>query len=156
MVTVATVPTNRGHRSGASTTTVAPARLSTFGSGSTSGTVSGNPKCAASSRAMPTIAIASGRFGVIARWNTMSSRPSTSRTSAPSTVSSGSVRIPLWSSPRPSSRAEHSIPSDTSPRIFRRSIAKSPGSIAPTGANGTTMPGLMLGAPHTTRRSPSP
>ncbi len=35
--------------------------------------------------------------------------------------------------------------------ILRRLISKSPGSTAPTRANGTTMPGSMFGAPHTTR-----
>ena len=52
--------------------------------------------------------------------------------------------------------AEHNMPSDTTPRILRRSILKSPGSTAPTCANGTTMPGSMFGAPQTTRSWPSP
>ena len=34
------------------------------------------------------------------------------------------------------------MPSDTTPRILRRSILKSPGSTAPTRANGATMPGM--------------
>ena len=34
------------------------------------------------------------------------------------------------------------MPSDTTPRILRRVIWKSPGSTAPTCANGTTMPGF--------------
>ena len=34
------------------------------------------------------------------------------------------------------------MPSETTPRILRRSILKSPGRTAPTGANGTTIPGL--------------
>ena len=37
------------------------------------------------------------------------------------------------------------MPSDTTPRILRRSILKSPGSTAPTRANGTTMPAVMFG-----------
>ena len=41
--------------------------------------------------------------------------------------------MPLWSSPRPSSLAEQSMPSDTTPRILRRSSTNDfrPGSVAP-------------------------
>ena len=85
-----------------------------------SGTSNGSEKCAASSRAMPTIDIASGRLGVIERSNTTSSRSSASRTSRPRSASSGRARIPLWSSPRPSSVGEHSMPSDTMPRMSLR------------------------------------
>ena len=48
------------------------------------------------------------------------------------------------------------MPSDTSPRILRFSILKSPGRRPPTVASGTTMPAWMFGAPHTTRTTPSP
>ena len=43
------------------------------------------------------------------------------------------------------------MPSVTSPRILRRSSVKPPGSVAPDGAYGTTIPATTLGAPHTTR-----
>ena len=62
--------------------------------------------------------------------------------------------MPLWSSPSPISRADSSMPSDTSPRIVRRSSVNPPGSVAPDGAYGTTMPAVMFGAPHTTRVCP--
>ena len=145
----------RGARSGASTTTVissASPDTSTEGSG----TVSGSPKCAARSRATPTTDIASDRFGVTERSNTTSCRPSTSRTSAPSSLSPSSGRMPSWSSPSPSSRAEQSMPSETSPRILRRSSVKPPGSVAPDGAYATTMPSTTFGAPHTTVVVPAP
>jgi hypothetical protein len=48
--------------------------------------------------------------------------------------------MPLWSSEMPSSRAEHNIPSDTTPRILRFVISNPPGSDAPTMANGATIP----------------
>ena len=125
-----------------------------------SGRSNGSEKWAASSRTTPVTHIASGRFGVIARSKMTSSRPSTPRTSAPSSVPSSRPRMPLWSSPRPSSLAEQSMPSDTTPRILRRSSTKrlpsGPGSVAPEPAYGTTMPATTLGAPHTTRVSPLP
>ena len=55
-------------------------------------------------------------------------------------VAASSSRMPEWSSPRPSSFAEHSMPSETTPRILRRSSLKPPGSCAPAGANGAIMP----------------
>ena len=67
--------------------------------------------------------------------------------------------MPEWSSPSPSSLAEQSMPSLTSPRIFRRSSVKAPsgpGMVAPDGAYGTTIPTTTLGAPQTTGVSPSP
>ncbi len=131
-MTVAVIATNRGQRSGASTTTRLSPIVSTIDAGSSAASVNGRPNAAAISRATPVMPIASGRLGVIARWNTTSSSPSTSRTSAPSGASAARARIPPWSSPRPSSRGEHSMPSDTTPRILRRSILKSPGSTAPT------------------------
>src|SRR5664279_5524478 len=44
-----------------------------------------------------------------------SRRPSSSTTSAPSGGASGSTRMPVWSSPTPSSRAEQIMPSLTCP-----------------------------------------
>ena len=156
IVTLATRTTRRGHRSGASTTADAPSSVSATATGGRSLSVNGRLKCAARSRAMPTIPIASGRFGVIFRSKITSSMPSTSRTSVPSSTSPSMARIPAWSSPRPSSRAEHSIPIDVSPRILRFAISIPPGRWPPTVASGTTMPARMLGAPHTTRTTPSP
>src|SRR5690606_16272219 len=57
----------------------------------------------------------------------------------------------------PSSRAEHSIPSLATPRIFTGLMEKSPGSLAPGSAQGTLRPVATFGAPHTIWRSlPSP
>ena len=61
--------------------------------------------------------------------------------------------MPLWSSPRPSSRAEQSIPSWTMPRIGLGSIARPSGITVPGVASGTTSPASMLNAPHHTCRS---
>src|SRR5438034_722459 len=72
---------------------------------SASGTWSGSPKWAASSRATPTMHIASGLFGVIDRSKTTSSSPRSSRTSLPGFVDPSRWTMPSWSSPRPSSSA---------------------------------------------------
>ena len=45
---------------------------------------------------------------------------------------------------------------DTTPRILRRSSVKPPGSVAPDGAYGTTIPATTFGAPHTTVVVPEP
>jgi len=63
-------------------------------------------------------------------------------------------RMPSASSPRPSSRAEHSMPWDSTPRILLRRILFPSGSRAPTRAMGATMPSCTLVAPHTTARGP--
>ena len=64
--------------------------------------------------------------------------------------------MPSWSSESSSSRAEHSMPWLSSPRIFAFLIVTPPGSVAPTVASGTIMPARTFGAPHTTRSSPAP
>ena len=65
--------------------------------------------------------------------------------------------MPAWSSPRPSSRGEHSIPSLAMPRILRRPIVRPSGIVVPSVASGTTSPACMLNAPHhDVERSPSP
>ena len=64
--------------------------------------------------------------------------------------------IPSWSSESSSSRAEHSMPWLSWPRILLAWMTVPPGSFAPTVASGTTIPGLTLGAPHTTRTSAVP
>ena len=48
------------------------------------------------------------------------------------------------------------MPSETTPRILRRSSVKPPGSVAPDGAYGTTIPATTFGAPHTTVVVPDP
>jgi hypothetical protein len=72
---------------------------------------------------------------------------------------SGSTRMPAWSSPSSSSRAEASIPLDTTPRIARASIRNgpsSPGMAEPGAAWATTSPTSKLDAPQTSSISPSP
>ena len=63
-------------------------------------------------------------------------------------ASQPSSSSPAWSSDKPSSRAEHSIPFDSTPRSFACLIS-SPGSFAPTSAQGTRMPVVTFGAPQT-------
>ena len=120
------------------------------------GKVTWPPVMAATSRAMPSRLMASGRFVVTSMSRMTSSRPRTLVTSAPSSASGGSTRMPEWSSATPSSRAEHSIPSETSPRIVARPIVTSPGRRAPGRATGTLSPTLKLWAPHTMRRDDTP
>ena len=65
--------------------------------------------------------------------------------------------MPAWSPPRPSSRAEHSMPLDHSPRSLRRPISMPFGMVVPTVASGTRSPAAMLNAPQAIcRASPSP
>ncbi len=63
--------------------------------------------------------------------------------------------MPAWSSPSPSSRAEQSIPCDSTPRMadFLISIPLV-GMIVPTLASATLMPARAFGAPQTTCSSP--
>src|SRR2546423_9835799 len=123
----------------------------------TSGTWSGSPKWAASSRATPTMHMASGRFGVIDKSKITSSSPRSSRTSAPGFVDSSRWTMPSWSSPRPSSSGASSMPSEVTPRIFRRSSTPNgSGRCAPAGAYGTTSPAATFSAPHTTREESLP
>ena len=56
---------------------------------------------------------------------------------------------PDASSASPSSRAEHSMPSESTPRIVARRIVMPPGSVAPSRASGASMPAAALGAPQT-------
>ncbi len=68
--------------------------------------------------------------------------------SAPTGASAASASSPPWSSDSPSSRAEHSMPKDSTPRTLAALIL-TPGSSAPTSAQGTFMPAATLGAPQT-------
>src|SRR5947209_1553642 len=72
------------------------------------------------------------------------------RRGTPGSASTARTRIPLWSSDRASSAGEHSIPSDHSPRTWRRPICVPPGSVVPARASGTKSPAPKLKAPHTT------
>ena len=112
------------------------------------------PVKAAISRARPTMLSASPRLGLTSTSSTVS--PTTSATGEPSAISSSRPRMwmPSASVPRPSSAALHSIPWLTSPRIFVRSMRRSPGSTAPTSAVGTSWPASRFWAPHTMSSSP--
>ena len=59
--------------------------------------------------------------------------------------------MPEWSSPRPSSLAEQSMPSRDLAADLAPLEREPAGQGGADGANGTTMPAAMLGAPQTTR-----
>ncbi len=155
----------RGHPSGSSTAMVTPPVLpiapsARRGAGAAipsepgmAGRRNGVLSAADSSRATPLWPSRSGRFGVTSTTSRSSSTGMTSRKRVPGAAVVSSSRMPSCSWPSPSSRAEQSIPSEGSPRIFRFSILRSPGSTAPTGAKGYFFPAATLGAPHTTWRS---
>src|SRR5437867_698276 len=142
----------RGHSSGASMRTMArPLTTSSNSFTAATGARNGAPVRADSSRATPTTERQSGRFGVISISRTWSSRPRCATRSTPSGASASTVRMPRsCSSPRPSSRSEHSIPWDSVPRIFALAIRRSPGSTAPGGAKAARTPTAAFGAPQTT------
>ena len=124
--------------------------------GAAGGGRSAAPVMAARSRAMPSIERQSPRLGVSLSVRYTSSSCRTSRTSRPTGASSSRTRRPSWSCDKPSSRAEQSIPLDSTPRSFAFRIS-SPGSFAPTSAQGTRCPSATFGAPHTiVRSSPVP
>ena len=84
---------------------------------------------------------------------TSSLRCSTPVASSPGEPSSGrSTRIPVWSSPSPSSRAEQIIPSDTWPYVRRAVISTPSESTAPGNATTTRSPSVKLCAPQTMPR----
>ena len=56
--------------------------------------------------------------------------------------------MPSWSSPRPSSRVEQSMPFDQTPAILRRPISMPLGITVPMVASGTRSPAAMLKAPQ--------
>ena len=143
-----TRPEKRPHRSGASTRTGRRASIC-GGTGSNKGSLSAAPVIAATSRATPTTLRQSARFGVSLIVSLRSSRSSVARMSWPMGASASRIIRPLWSSDSPSSRAEHSMPCDSTPRIVVRLMRKSPGSTAPSSAHGTRRPAATLGAPHT-------
>jgi hypothetical protein len=57
---------------------------------------------------------------------------------------------PAASSESPSSRAEQSMPKDSTPRSFALRISMPPGSLAPMVASGAFIPARAFGAPQTT------
>src|SRR5690606_16597431 len=151
-----TRPEHRPHRSAAAIFTGKRSSSST-GAGSNIGSRSGTPAIADNSRATPWMLMQCARFGVSFSAWTASSSSSAPRRSAPGGASTSSDIRPLWSSDRPSSRAEHSIPSLSTPRIVTGLISRPPGSCAPGSAHGTHMSGFTFGAPQTIVRSrPSP
>ena len=65
--------------------------------------------------------------------------------------------IPEWSVPRSISSSARIIPSESSPRTFRCSSWRPPGSVAPGSATATVAPAPKFQAPQTIcRGSPSP
>ena len=78
-----------------------------------------------------------------------SSSASACRRSRPGASVAGSSSSPPASSDSPSSRAEHSMPCDSTPRMFVRRMARPPGSCAPSTAQGTSSPAAAFGAPQT-------
>ena len=91
-------------------------------------------------------------MGPTSRTRRSSSTGSASSRGEPGAASTSSSRMPSCSWPSPSSRAEQSIPSDGSPRIFRRSSVIPPGRVTPIRAKGYFLPARTFGAPHTTLR----
>ena len=119
------------------------------------------PTRAHSSRARPRWPRQSGRLAGTEMSSTASpASPRASLALWPSGVrasSPTSTQMPEWSSPRPSSFSEHSMPADSTPLSGRTpisigaSVPPSP-SRAPGRAHRTRPPGAgTLGAPHTTR-----
>ncbi len=93
--------------------------------------------------------------GVTVTSRTWSPSPTTGPASAPtSAVPAGSTMMPSWSSPRPSSRSEAIIPSDTWPYVSRLAMAKPPARTAPGRATTTRSPTTKLLAPQTIPRIP--
>ena len=143
-----TRPVKRPQRSGASITT-GLTHSHVAGTGSMAGMTSGAPVAAWRSRATPVTESASPRFGVSLISILESSSLAYSRMSVPIGASSGRIQMPLCSSLMPSSRAEQSMPMDTTPRSLDFLILKSPGRTAPIVAQATLMPARTFGAPQT-------
>ena len=64
--------------------------------------------------------------------------------------------MPEWSSEKPSSSAEQSMPWLSTPRILLFLITSPPGSFAPMVASGAIIPARTFGAPQTMESSPAP
>ncbi len=138
----------RGQAPGASTRTArTPSKVT--GAAASAGSVTGLPVTAATSRAMPATDRQSARLGVSLSVISVSSSASASRSGVPGARSGSSASSPLASSSMPSSFAEQSMPCDSAPRTLVRLIARPPGSVAPSSAQGTCMPAAAFGAPQT-------
>src|SRR5476649_2450484 len=105
---------------------------------------------AAKSRAMPNTEAASPRLGVMATSSngSLASRPastSAATTGAPALAPGFSSMMPSWSSPSSSSRAEHIMPRDSTPRMVP-SLSTSPvaGITVPGRASTTLIPARAL------------
>src|SRR3569832_721571 len=85
----------------------------------------------ATSRAMPATHRQSPRFGVRPSSMLTSSNRSAARKSVPGANSAGSIIKPSALSARPSSFAEHNMPSETTPRSLDFSMRLPPGKCAP-------------------------
>ena len=157
-----TRPEKRPHRSGAAMVT-GRRESSVATTAGYAGAFSGAPVMAASSRATPNTLSAWPRLGVSLSVNKVSSRRSVLRMSSPTVAPASSTSRPPWSSESLSSRAEHSMPRLSTPRILPTLMrngsppASAGGSSAPTRAHGTRIPASTLGAPQTMLRcSPAP
>ncbi|OUD85026.1 hypothetical protein BC477_11485 [Clavibacter michiganensis subsp. michiganensis] len=93
---------------------------------------------------------------------TSTARSSRCRSASASVPTSGSrpseerTRIPSCSSPRPSSRDDAIMPSDTCPYVFRALMGNGPGSTAPGRLTTTLSPTTKLCAPQTMPRTSAP
>ena len=147
-------PTNSGHAASSpagNASVICSGEANIPGTGLKSLDFSSPRPAAASSRAMPRTPKQSLRFGVTATSITGPSTLIASLAGRPTGASAGSSMIPAWSSPSSSSRAEHSMPLLSTPRIVTRfRTSPVPGMVVPTGANTAFMPARTLGAPHTT------
>ncbi len=102
------------------------------------------------SRATPNTLAASPRLGVIETSITGSVRPNAAAAGAPTWLSWANSMMPSWSSPKSSSRAEHIIPRDSTPRMLPTLSASPEAGITVPGLASTTLiPARALGAPHT-------
>ncbi len=114
-------------------------------------------RAAARSRATPRTAKQSPRFGVTLMSITGSSSPAQRAYGMPTGASSGKSTMPVWSSPRPISRRDSSMPALRTPRISPTfSVVLVPGMKLPGAANTPFMPVRAFGAPHTTKTLSSP
>ncbi len=106
---------------------------------------------------MPRTEKQSPRFGVTLTSITGSPSPAHAAYDTPTGASDGRSTIPEWSSPKPISRADSSIPALVTPRIspvFR--VTPVPGMTLSGGAKTAFMPVRALGAPHTTDTTLAP
>ena len=102
------------------------------------------------SRAKPRTLAQSGRLGVRSTSMTASASCRACRSDSPTASFSSSSMMPLWSTDRPSSRAEQSMPADSTPRTLAFLILVPSGSCTPGQASADTIPARTLGAPQTT------